>query len=122
MAKNRTVVSLMLGIGYVVPLFVVGELKSPAAPFLAVLAAALYLALAQFLVAPKGHGFRATLSTLIIMGMPVVLLCLLNLMTERHDKAAADAAFLLAPCVGALIGAAVAAAWRRPAAYLSDGK
>jgi hypothetical protein len=94
--KTRVAISIVLGLCTFVALSIAdeyftspGHRETPAASWLLT---ALYLALAQFLLAPKGKGFVATRPTLAAMLTPVAFLFLLALVAEKHANIAAQPA------------------------------
>jgi hypothetical protein len=113
---GRVVASVFLGFGYFIALAIPDEmLTSPGhrqTPPAAWIIAASYLALAQFIVARKGLGFRATRSTLVGMVTPVALMYFLSLAAENNANVARQAPWWFLACVGALIGAVAAGACR----------
>ena len=113
LTKARIALSVVLGIGVFIALSIAdsyltspGHRQTPPASWLM---AALYLALAQFLLAPKGKGLIATRPTLVAMVTPVVLMFLLALIVESHADIGSQAGWWLLICCGGLIGAAAAA-------------
>lgn len=110
--KTRIALSSILGLGTFVALSIADEyFTSPGnrqTPPASWLITALYLALAQFLLAPKGKGFVATRPTLVAMLIPVVLMFLVALLAEKHADVASQTGWWLLICCGGLIGAAAA--------------
>lgn len=82
-----------------------GHRETPVASWLI---AALYLALAQFLLAPKNKGFGATRPTLIAMLLPVALFFFVALANETHANVAGQTGWWLLIGCGGVIGAAAA--------------
>jgi hypothetical protein len=113
---GRVVASVFLGFGYFIALAIPDEMLTSRGhrqtPPAAWIIAASYLALAQFIVARKGLGFRATWSTLAGTVTPVALMYLLSLATEKNANVAGQAPWWFLACVGALIGAVAAGACR----------
>lgn len=113
---GRGVAAVLLGFGYFIALAIADEmLTSPGhrqTPPAAWMIAASYLALAQFIVARKGLGFRSTRSTLAGMVTPVALMYFLSLVAEHHADVAGQAPWWFLACVSALIGAVAAGACR----------
>lgn len=110
--KTRIAISILLGLCTFIALSIADEyFTSPAhpqTPAASWLITALYLALAQFLLAPKGEGFIATRPTLVAMLIPVALMFLLALLIEKHANIAGQAGWWLLICCGGLVGAAAA--------------
>jgi len=110
--KARIAVSIITGLGTLMALSIADEyFTSPGhrqTPPASWLITALYLALAQFLLAPKGKGFVATRPTLVAMVSPVALTFVLSLLTERHADVASQTGWWFLICCGGLIGAAAA--------------
>ncbi len=112
----RVVLSILLGIGFFMPLAIADELLTspghrqiqPASSLLL----ASYLLLAQFLVARKGRGLSATRPTLIGMVAPVAGLFLLSLADQKQANMATEALWWFLACSGAPLGAALAALWK----------
>lgn len=87
----RIIFSFLLGLNTFVVLDLASEYLVPREQRdtpLPWLVAALYLALAQFLLAPKGKGFNATKPTLAAMVAPVVVMFVLAGAIEKHANTA----------------------------------
>jgi hypothetical protein len=108
----RAVFSFILGVGTFGVLSITDEyLTTPGnhnTPLAAFLISALYLALAQFLLAPKGKGFDATKPTLVAMVAPVVLMFLLAGAIEKNANIADQTFGWFLICCGGMFGAIAA--------------
>jgi hypothetical protein len=109
--KARIALSVALGIGAFIALDIADEyFTSPGhrqTPPAAWLMTALYLALAQFLLAPKGKGLIATRPTLVAMVTPVALMFFFALIIEGK-MTLEEVGWWLLICCGGLIGVAAA--------------
>ncbi len=109
----RVVLSILLGLGFFMPLEIADELlTSPGhrqTPPASWLLGASYLLVAQFLVARKGRGLSATQPTIIAMVAPVAGMYLLALLVEKH----AMSPWWILACLGVPLGAALAAMWKK---------
>ena len=121
--KFRIAVSIVLGLGTFIALSIADEFFTypghRETPPVSWLLTAVYLALAQFLLAPKGRGFVATRPTLLAMVTPVAIIFLLSLSIEKHANVAGEAGWWLLLGCGGLIGALAASIFgkrSRPAA------
>ena len=110
--KTRIVFSSLLGLGTFIALSIAdGYFTSPGhreTPLASWLIAAFYLALAQFLLAPKGKGFGSTRPTLVAMLIPVALMFLVALVVEKHADVASQTFWWILLCCGVVTGAAAA--------------
>jgi hypothetical protein len=118
MKAARIALSIVLGLGAIIALFIAdayltspGHRKTPPAAYLMT---ALYLALAQFLLATKGKGLIATRPTLVAMVTPVALFFLLALIIEGK-MTLEEVGWWLLICCGGLVGAAAASICRKRA-------
>jgi len=115
--KTRIALSILLGIGAFIALSVADEIfTSPGhreTPPVSWLMTFLYLALAQFVLAPKGKGFAATGPTLVAMVVPVAGIFLLSLAVEKHANVSGQILWWLLLCCGAAIGAAAASIYSK---------
>lgn len=114
--KTRIALSILLGIGAFIVLSIADEIfTSPGhreTPPVSWLMTFLYLALAQFVLAPKGKGFAATGPTLVAMVVPVAGIFLLSLAVE-HTNVSGQTPWWLLLCCGAVTGAAAASIYGR---------
>jgi hypothetical protein len=108
----RILLSIVLGIFTLVVFIGAAESfqgKNPTAAAMAAtgLAVALYLAMAQFLVAPQGsRGLRGKWPTVAAMGAPVLAICLIAIASEGGRTGLFSALLMFVPgCLGILIGA-----------------
>lgn len=110
--KTRFVFSIFVGLGTFIVLSIADEyFTSPGhreTPPTSWLVTAVYLTLAQFLLAPKGKGLVATRPTLVAMLTPVALMFLLALLVEKHANVASQAGWWILLICGGVVGAAAA--------------
>ena len=85
-----------------------GHRQTPPGTFLIL---ALYLLVAQFLIAHKGVGLRNNLPTLTAMAGPLGLMFLGLVVAEKPQTILNQGTLLLCGCVGVLLGALLAGAW-----------
>jgi hypothetical protein len=112
----RIALSILLGVFTLVVFIGVGESLESRGPVIATMAAAglavaLYLMIAEFLVAPRGsRGLRGKWPTMIAMVSPVLAICLLMIVPPEGGRKDFYPAVLVlvSACLGILIGAAVA--------------
>jgi hypothetical protein len=109
--KVRITLSVVLGIGFFIVVSIAdayftspGHRQTPPESWMMT---ALYLALAQFMLAPKGMGLIATRPTLVAMLTPVALIFFLALIIEAK-MTLQEVGWWFFICSGGLMGAAAA--------------
>ncbi len=118
MSRTRVVLAIVLGIGaFIVATFsddALGAARSPSPPLTWVIMG-VYLAICQFLVAPKGLGLRANRATIIGMWAPMGLMGVGTLAERGGHVLSQFVPIELAALLGPVIGAIAAGALPRKA-------